>query len=253
MHLDEEQVQRLLHGELVPRAASSVREHLTGCSECRAWVAETEREEQEVQALLRHLDHAVPRVDVHAVARRARAHELHWGRWAAGVALALGLGGASYAIPGSPLPAWVRAAAQWVGGWTERSPSAPAPTSPPEPEPTRQPEPSVAGIAVAPGPALLISFTSAAGQVRVSLTDAAQVVVRAPSGAAVFTSHVDQLVIDNAGSTTTFDIEIPRTAPRVEIRAGKQRILLKEGGSITAAKPAESSGPYLLPLTPSGP
>jgi hypothetical protein len=247
MHLDEEQVQRLLHGELASRLEAGVRAHLAGCAECGSRVAEAERDEKEIHALLRHLDQPLPPVGAREVAARARSHRPRWERWAAGIVLALGLGGASYAIPGSPVPALVKAVVHWAGGRTDRSPSAPAPA----PEPTRAPDPAAAGIALAPGREFVIAFTSPLGQVRVSLTDAAEVVVRAPAGSATFTSHVDRLVIDNVGSAI-FDVEIPRTAPRVEIRMNERRLFLKEGSRVTSEQPAESHGSYLVPLTPSG-
>ncbi len=75
MHLDEEQVQRLLHGELSRPVETSAREHLAGCSDCRRRVAEAQREEEEVYALLSHVDHPGPRIDAGAVAARARAHD----------------------------------------------------------------------------------------------------------------------------------------------------------------------------------
>ena len=85
-----------------------------------------------------------------------------------------------------------------------------------------------------------------------SLIDGAEVVVRASIGAAIFSSDVDRLVIDNRGSSATFEIKVPRAAPRVEIRVGTDRIFLKEGPRVTTEKSTESRGTYLLPLVPSG-
>jgi len=259
MHLDEEQVQRLLHGELAPDMGPVVREHLEKCAECRARAEESRREEEETHALLSRLDEAPPGLDARAVARRARVRPLqrerHWERWAAGILVAFGVSGVSYAIPGSPVPAWVKAVVGRVGGRTGRSPAAAGRSTAPEPRPTpapAPPAPSAAGIAVAPGRELVVTFTSARGQARVSLTGGAQVEVRAPAGAAGFTSHVDRLVIDNVGSAI-FDIEIPRSARRVEIRVGDRRLLLVESGRIVGLEPSESSGPRLVPLAPSRP
>jgi len=227
MHLDQEQTQRLVHGELSPSTERAAREHLALCNECRAHVAETERQEDEVQALLRSVDHPAPRIDVRAIVARARARHFGWMRWAAGILLALGLAGAAYAAPGSPLRTWAKAVAAWLGGG-----------------PKQAPEASVAGIAVAPRRELVIQFTAhqTVGAAQVSLTDGAEVVVRAPLGAAMFTADADRLVIDNTGSQASFEIEIPRTAPRVEIRVGQDRTFLKEGTRVT--------GSLAFPLTP---
>lgn len=187
-----------------------------------------EQEDREVFALLRHLDHPPPQIDAHAVAALARRRRVSPVRWAAVIALAVGVAGAAYAIPGSPLPAWVKAAADWMTGGPGGTPVAPP----------RVLEPEISGIAVAPGQALVILFTSAQdeGRVRVSLTDGAEVRVRAPIGAATFTSDVDRLVINNQDPSATFEIEIPRAAPRVEIRVVGTPIYLKEGSRVTTGR-----------------
>src|SRR2546422_5647206 len=82
MHLDEDQVERLLHHELGRSAEASVREHLAACPDCRRRVARAEQEEEEVYALLRHVDHPAPGIDPPAVAAR-HTHAVGWVRWAA--------------------------------------------------------------------------------------------------------------------------------------------------------------------------
>jgi len=246
MHLDEDQLHRLLHGELPPTAARSAREHLAACAECRHRAADAEREEGEVFALLRHLDHPAPQIDAESIATQAGAHGVAWGRWAAGILLAIGLAGGAYALPGSPIPRWVESVAAWIGGRPSQTSLVPAPTP--------APESSVAGIAVDPGPTLLIVFTApdAEGHARVSLTDGSKVVVRGPSGAATFTSDAGRLAIENQGSSATFEIQIPRAAPRVEIQVGGTRIFLKEGPGITTEQTMEAGDVYLLRLSTSG-
>jgi hypothetical protein len=59
-------------------------------------------------------------------------------------------------------------------------------------------------------------------------------------------------MIDNRGSSASFEIHIPRAAPSVEIRVDENRIFLKDGDRITPVAPIGSHGPYLLPLTLSG-
>jgi hypothetical protein len=169
-------------------------------------------------------------------------------RWAAGIALALCVGGAAYAIPGSPLPALVHSIVVWVGGGRQPAPQAPAPA------PSETAEPRVAGIAVAPGRTLVVLFTSRQpeGQVRVSLADGPEVVVRAPLGAATFNSDAERLVIDNHDSAASFDVEIPREAPWIEIRVAGDRLFLKDGPrvAIGAADPQDAPGPFVLSLAP---
>jgi hypothetical protein len=245
MHLDEAQVQRVLHGELGQAGEIAAREHLAACVVCRDRVTAAAREEADVFALLGAIDHPVPAIAPGTIERRARARDTHRLKWAAGIALALGIAGAAYAAPGSPLPHLVGILTGWM------RPERDLPQAPSSPSPTRAPD--VAGVAIAPGERLLIVFTSSQteGGAHVRLTDGAEVVVRAPSGAATFSSDADRLVVDNRGRAGTFEIQIPRTAPRVEILVDGTRRFLKEGDRITADQPPDARGPYVVPLSQS--
>lgn len=206
-----------------------------------------DRDEDEVYALLRYLDHPPPGVTAEMIAARARRGRLDGRRWAAGILLASTLAGAAYAAPGSPVRGWITSAADRLAGRDE-TPQAPLAAPPKEPPVS---EPSASGIAVAPGRELLVVFASpqAAGQASVELTDGAEVSVRASSGAVSFTSEIDRLLIDNRGSSADFEIRIPRAARRVEIRVAGDRIFLKSGPRITSGDAMPSPGSYRLPLT----
>jgi anti-sigma factor RsiW len=239
MHLDEETIQRLLNGELERFAESPAHLHLTQCEECRARLEAAAREEEETHALLRFADHSPPAVSVEAIANRARqlqeeerARNLRRTagmRRAAGILLVIGLAGAAYAFPGSPLPKWLSAAM----GWIRESGSGP-PVSAPQVT-SREDGGSMSGIAVPAGKNLVIVFTSPQeeGAVKVSITEENDVVVRGPSGSANFTSEEEQLVIHNESSAESFEIEIPKNAPRIEIRVGEKTIFLKEGNRLS--------------------
>ncbi len=243
-HLDVEQIQRHLHGELAAAAAGTVRGHLAECPDCRARTTQAMQDEAELHALLRHLDHAPPQVTAAAIAAKARRPSRTWGRWAAGLLLAMSLGGVAYAQPA------VRAAIVAVVGWLGARGDGPAPIAGPE----QTPAPPLAGIAVTPGRTLNIRFTSSqvTGQLRVSLIDGTEVLVRAPAGAATFSAEVDRLVVDNLNATADFEITIPREASRVEITVGGVRLLLKEGPRVTAPVAPDTAGTYLLSLTTLG-
>ncbi|HZI73850.1 MAG TPA: hypothetical protein VFD73_07440, partial [Gemmatimonadales bacterium] len=107
MHLGEEQIQRLLEhdGESFPGGHGQ--EHLQSCAECRARLAEAEREESWLFERLHLLDHPVPAVSLREVISRSRRRLPPWVRVAAGVLLAVATAGAAYAFPGSALPHWV--------------------------------------------------------------------------------------------------------------------------------------------------
>jgi hypothetical protein len=241
MHLDEEQVQRLLHDELASPRAAEARQHLTTCDVCQARIAVASREEAEVFALLGAVDDPVPSVDVTAIERRAAAFGTRRLSWAAGIVVALGIAGVAYAAVGAPLPRWVSTLTGWLRADPERIQTSSGLPSAPS---------ALAGVAVAPGHRLVIAFTSTQteGDVRVRVTDSAQVVVRAPSGAATFTSDADRLVIDNRAGRGTFEIRIPRSAPRVEIIVGGTRRFLKEGDRVAADGPADTAAVYVIPL-----
>lgn len=237
MHLDEEQLQRLLHGEFAPVAGGSLRKHVSSCAECRERLRDAERDEGEIHALLRLVDHPAPAVRAGAVvARAARGGVGGRGRWAAGIMLALSVAGVAYAMPGSPLRDWVREVRQPAD---ERS----------QPEPL--PAPEMAGLSMAPGKAFTILFESAdpEGRVRVSLGDWTEVRVRAAVGAATFTSDGGRLAIANRPGAAAFEIDIPRDAPRVEIRVKGDRIFLKDGSRLLPESLEDMGEPHLLPLS----
>jgi len=269
MHLDEAAIQSLLIGEATPESAALAREHLATCGECGDRWAAAEREALEIAELLEHLDQPVAAVNLeHLRARarepepvlRARSRELattvkgryRWLRQAAAILIALGLLRGAYAMPGSPLPKWVASVVERV---TKPEGPVPAPDPAPRPDasapaPAPMTETGMSGIAVAPGASLLIHFQQPAGEgeIQVTLVDGAEVQVRAPIGAATFTSGTDRILVDHPTSGAVFEVSIPRSAPRVEIQVDGRRVFLEEGGAVTTAAPAGAGANYILPL-----
>lgn len=211
-------------------------------------------DEEQIRTLLRAVDDPTPSIPVTAIAQRAelaaareRARRAAWMKRAAAIVLAVGVAGAAYALPGSPVRAWIRTIVEHIGG----APQRPLDGSGPAGEPSS----SLSGIAVPPGPRLTVEFvrTSRDGRVFVSLTDGADVEVRAPAGTAAFTTTADRLVVDNRDVPGAFAVRIPRSAPRVEIRVAGERILLKEGNRVETAGEGSRTGDYVLPLARPGP
>ena len=211
-----------------------------------------------IQTLLRALDHPVPTVTAEAIAARARASGRMtpaW-RWAATVLLTLGVAGAAFALPGSPLRRWASALGAVVTGRGRPDAEPGVASTPPAP-----PDQGRAGIAVAPGRSLLIVFDRPAptAAVLVSLVDGGEVIVRAPPRAATFTTDAGRLVVEGRGAAPpgstpdTFAIDVPRESRRVEIRAGPARLFLKEGDRITSTRPSDTGGPWLFPVGTAGP
>ena len=237
-HLDEETVQRLLHGEIDPASEAASRAHLAACAECRGRLQEAEREEAKILALLGRLDHGPVAVDAEALAARARGLRARgrgagWQRRAAVVALAVGAAGAAFAAPGSPLPGWVDRAAAWL---RSEGPASVADAGP-----------GSAGISVPPAERFTIRFDAGSGSASVRVTEGPDIVVRAAGGAARFVSDVDRLTIVGGGAAD-FEVELPRSAPRVEILAGRGTVLLKEGARIVTDAPGDADGGYRIHL-----
>lgn len=244
VHLDEEQVQRLLHEELSPASEETVNAHLATCAACASLVARAREDEECAFSLLRHLDHDVPRVDAATVFSNARRRPPTWMRWAAGILLAAGVTGAAYAAPGSPLPSLVERAAEVLGG--RHAP-------PPVPPPGSEDDPGQ-GLAVTPGDRFTIRFSTqpAGGSAIVSLAEGDELIVRAHGGSANFSSELDRLTITDRDASTTFAIEIPRRAAWVEVLVGERRVFLKERSHVLADSSAGAEA-YVIPLAPRDP
>ena len=242
MHLDEEQVQRALHGELMPDSEHAVREHLRTCSECNSRILAAQQQEDWILERLASLDHSPPQVTARSIITRRDRPRPAWARWAAGVVLVAGLASAAYAAPGSPLPAALRRVVHLIAPAWQRVPDTTA--SPRSAE-------SQAGIAVAPGERLVIEF--AGGQATdtafVSLTDGTEVVVQATGGNTTFTSGADRLVIRHRGAAARFEILVPRHAPSVELGAAARLLWAKAGSRISGQARLDSLGRYVLPLS----
>jgi hypothetical protein len=250
MHLDEEQLQRLLHGE-TPPMESVVRDHLARCEECRFRLTEAEREERWVLERLRGVDHALPPVAIEAIIDRGRRRwqerwrDAGWARLAAGMLLALAAVGVAYAAPRSPVRGVLQRIVEWVAG--SKAPVRAAPSA--------ETGGSQAGIAVAPGDRFTVAFLvdQSGGTATVSLTNGADVVVRARGGTTTFTSEVDHLSIEHRGAPGQFEILIPRSAPWVEIRVGGRRSLVTEASQVKTEYPRDAEGRYVLPLSRAAP
>lgn len=238
MHVDQEQIQRLIHGELVPLTSASVNEHLAACSDCRARVAEAEQEEVALLELFTHLDHARPVANIKVVVGRKSGRAPSRWRWAAGILLAVGGAGVAYAIPALPFRGWVDSLVNSVIQRDEPSSADRVPIS----------DLAISGVVIDPGVELAIVFGGRiAGYARVALTDEDEVAVRALNGTATFTSDRDRLLVDNL-SASSFEIRIPRAARHVEILIGSRRVFLSERARVTSEATADTTGSYVVPL-----
>lgn len=195
----------------------------------------------ELLALLGTLDHPVPAISASAIADKASARRRRPRpvfRWAAAAALILGVGGVALAAPGSPFRRWVEELAG--------HPAAPPPQVP-TPAPGGR---ESAGVAVAPGESFAIVLRPGAvdGVARVSFGQGPEIIVRAPSGGAGFTTEPDRLTIELRSAGDTVTVEIPRTAPRVELFLEDERLLAAASGRVATTLRPDSIGRYTFAL-----
>jgi hypothetical protein len=236
MHLDDEQVQRVLHRELIASDAAGIDAHLAGCATCRDAVTRARAAEAEIFGLLRSVDHSHQALDLADVRRRPDRRTVapaRYGRWAAAILAAVGLAGVAYAVPSSPLRRWLE---EWRR--TPRVQVAPTPGQAPE----RSPD--IGGVSIAAGSPTVVLFVAAqaTGEARVRLADVTDIAVRAPAGSARFAVAPGRLTIDNRGATIDYDILVPRHAPRVEIRVAGVRVWLKDGDRVVSDAPRDIDG-----------
>ena len=250
MHLDEERIERMRDAEGPADGLAADRRHVLACAQCAALLERATADAEDVRRWLGALDPPVAEADVveetlrATLARAAPARRRRIPALAAAAVLVV-VAGAAFAVPGSPLRAWVIALVS--GPLRAGRSSEPAPgTAPPE----TVAEAPRSGVAIAPGPSVVVRFTTtqAAGSIAVRLVDDPEVLVEGPAGAARYASGAGRIVVDNAGSTASFEVLVPRSAPKVEIRVAGRRLFLKDGDRVTAV--AGAGGAYILPLAP---
>ena len=240
-HPNEEVLQRFRHGELAADQQHDCDEHIAVCVLCRDRSANLARDEDAVLALLRSLDEPSAPVRVAAVVARAKTQtRAGWYRLAASIVLTGTALGAAYAMPHSPLKKWM---SFLVARVTREAPVVRAS------EKASGTSPATSGIAVVPGARFVIRFDAHVpnGEAIVSFTNDSTISVRAARGSATFTSEAERLLVEPRASELAVEIEIPRSAPRVEIQVGGERVFLKEGARITTSQ-ANAGERYRIPL-----
>jgi hypothetical protein len=244
MHPDDYELHSWIDGELEANAKAIVDVHVATCESCRTRTAEMHTAERRLYASLAVLDVPAPTVSFASVAARASQTRVPWRRIAAAVIVTLSLSGVAIASVRGPLALWVAAAARLFS--TER---APARRSPPTPSAPVSPA-GIAGVAMRPGRSISVSFAhnQAGGDLRIVLVDDSVLQLTAPTGAATFTSSSGALLVNNAGSSASFDVRIPRGAARVEIRIADRVVYLKVGSHVSPGASTDGAGVTILPL-----
>ncbi|HSM06599.1 MAG TPA: hypothetical protein VK858_18390 [Longimicrobiales bacterium] len=194
------------------------------------------REEAELEVLFRSLDNAPRRADVDDVI--ARAGGRRQGRWrlAAGLVAALAVGGAAWALPGSPVPGWVRSVL---------APEAPPPPTAPGLGEREPPGIAPGGLAFPPDEELVVAIDEGgSGVLRILTTSEASVVVQTVSGQARFSSAPNRLGV-TLGGPDTLEIRVPRATVRVVVTVGGRTVFSKVGDAVTTVLPRDAEGRWV--------
>jgi hypothetical protein len=239
MHRDVEQVERLAHGELDASREAELRDHLRGCAHCARRLDAAMREDAEIGALLRQLDHPAPIARADALIRRSRGERLGAARIAAGLAFALLTAGVLYAMPGSPLPRLL-----------DRAPGPVSPAPPTVRVEERPPRPAPAGIAIPPGADLTVIFSAglAGGTATVRLVDAPELSIRGAGDGVEFDLGVDRVTVAGTDAAGDYQVLVPRDAPSVRIRDGATVVWEKSGDRVASVVDPAADGAYVVPV-----
>jgi hypothetical protein len=232
MHVDDDQLQGLLDGELSADAERTTRQHIAACTECARRLEATARDHEETEWLLRHLDHpATPATSTQIIAM-AQRRPFRISRRAAAVLLALGLAGGAYAVQRALV----------------NNPQQETPDPVPAASAT-----AASGIAITPGDSLLILFAheDVARNIRVWLSDSADVMVRSASAGPAYTADMNRITIGGDTPPADFEIRLPRQTRRIDIRAGSRLLWRKDGARITSEFVVDGNGSYrIMPRAP---
>ena len=199
------------------------------------------RRDEELEALLRTVDHAAPRLRANAVIERARRRAMRRSVAAAALGLVTVAGVAAAATPGSPVRRFIASLVP-AHGTPARAPAAPRATAAPPAGPR--------GVAFVPGRSVVVAFrdTQPAGVLRVRLVDdrALRLSPDHPVGGYSLDDH--GVTVNNAGSVASFDLRLPRGVAHGRITVRGRTVLTKEGAQVRGAGATDAHGDYVIPL-----
>lgn len=245
MHLDDESLERLLHGELDPDREASVRSHLATCPLCEARLKESRALESRLFGLLGKLDHDAPEIDWDAVRHAPTSRRNAGSRIAASIAFLLLAGGILYALPESPVRGWID---RLLG---EDAPEAPAPGD----RFGSERDAAVSGLSVRPAGAFEIVFeaSQASGTIRLKLVRTPDLEIRVLGSPVQLESGPDRVTVSNASSRSSYEILVPESASSIRVRVGDEDVFVTRRGEVEGAGHPDSAGFYVLDLAGSDP
>lgn len=197
------------------------------------------RRDDDVEELLKHLDHPPPRVSVDALVARARPPR-RW-RFPSVAAATVVIASIAAALPSSPVR---RAVLDVIGDVSRSMQGSRSPVVSPAP-----PAPQGAGVSlVAHGP-LTVRFLNARSGTRVlvMIVPAPQLSLLADGGDASFAVNDGGIAV-TASTTSSFRLVVPDTLSVLSLESDGAVMLEKRGTAVTTRARRDSLGAYIVEL-----
>jgi hypothetical protein len=242
MHLSDGELEALLDGEASPERRRAATAHLAVCSVCAARAAGLTTAQQVTAELLAALDAPAPALSVETIIARAADASTRSAAPRRRIALAAGVAAlvvavtAAAAIPGSPVRRYV---ARLLGG--------PRPAAHPAPQGLQGP---ASGVAFVPSGPVAVVFREpqTGGAIQIAFGDTPSLRITHVGGRAAYILTTEGVAVDNRGSSARYDITIPESVTRVEVRIGARLVFAKEGSHIATLGARDTVGVYVIPF-----
>ena len=244
VHPSDAELESLNDGELAAGDERRLRLHLDGCEACAARHRGIQLGDRRIGEWLSALDHPAPQLDADALVTRSSRRTRGPGLLAAGLAtLLVAAGAAAMVIPGSPVQRFVERV--FADRQTGAAPDAPEPA-------TVQPPPA-SGVSFIPEPDLEVVFLrgQTEGAIRISLAEAPEVRVRVVGGSAAYRLDPAELIVDNRGPGSSYEVVLPRSIPHARVRIGERVVFEKQGAAISGSF-LERRETYVVPFGAAG-
>jgi hypothetical protein len=253
VHLSEREIASLVYGRAHDAASA---EHLGNCARCAERFRVARALDRNADELLALLDHPVPRIDARSIiARRKHTAGVKSAgapikQIAAGITLLFVAFGAAAAIPASPLHKLIVSVAAKLGSHQQRRAGRVGVSAPLANQGTR----GTSTLAFVPDSTLDIVFTQAqqSGAIHVVFVDGRELRVNSSSGPTSFTLGRHQILAENASSTASFDVSVPKGLHSIRILIGPDTVLQRNGFEIQTVGTRDAPASFTVPLSAGG-
>lgn len=195
----------------------------------------------ELSRLLASIDHRVPLANVNDVIRRARTRTGRPSLLIAAMALLAVAGVAAASVPDTILHRYAQRLFARVTQAPATVASAPAAS-----------DAASRGISFEAGAQVDVDFRAAqaSGALQVRWADVSTVLLAqtGSNGEAHYALTPDGVTVDNAGSTASYSLVLPRALPRARVRIAGRVVLSKDGDTVTCAGARDDSGTCVIAI-----